>query len=349
MALPVLSRGLARDSVGNYAVFSSGPNIVQIFDENYNLLKTINLDVSGNSGGDQFFIDDSWNSYFNIGGRMYKFDSNGNPVWNTPGPAAAMPPGAYTNGLAEVTAMAVDPLSRQVYLQQGRGNAVVYSQGQYQGQIDGGGQGIAIDTNRHIYTVDADGIPTAVKVLDTDGNLLNTLNFIQFQNPTAIAIMADNTKFVFDTGLAVIHQIDSNDNYVGSFPVNLPSGATLHQGEVAVSQDGNLIVGVGLFNPQGSTNSDTYIKEVTRTGTEIWSIANPNPNFPLESVAVDTSGRIYLLRTNNIEILDPNGNLTNQLDLTVENFEIPQPGAMCSVGDTIYFSANDRIFVVSPN
>jgi len=338
-------RGVARDSAGNYAVGECClPSVVQWFDQNYNLLRTVNLDIDGNwTGG--FYVDDAGNSYLQDGGRIQKFDSSGNSLWYGPG-VIGTPLPSYVNGLnGGASAMALDPGSGDAYIQLLETSVAVYSDGLFERQFNGGGQGIAMDTNRNIYSI----LGSTMRVFDTSGNLLRSRSYSQIHAPSALNIASDNTKFVFDTELAAIHQIDSSDNYVGSIPLNLPTGAAVLQGEAVATPDGNLIAGLSLSYTGGGNGLDTYVKKLSRNGAEVWSIGSTEPGSPLQNLAVDTSGRVYLLRTNRLEILDPAGNPTGQLDLATDGPLSATRVAMSSLGDNIYFCFRDRIYVVSPN
>jgi sugar lactone lactonase YvrE len=185
-------------------------------------------------------------------------------------------------------------------------------------------------------------------VYDLSGNPLRSLPFPQIQKPSGIGIAPDGTKFVLDVALRSIHQIDSSDSYVGSFALTLPSDVSLVSGNVVVGPDGNLLLGVSDSVPTGSASSDTYVKKITKTGTEIWSVAVPIlPNANFMNLAVDTSGRVYVLRSTRLEIWDTNGNPLSRIDLAQSTQD--SHAGMTSVGDQIYFCFANRIYVVSPN
>jgi streptogramin lyase len=358
--LPTTSlRAMSQDSRGNYILYD-GSSVV-VMNEQYQTVQTITSSNSVFSNGFLSGIDDLGNVYFSYGGGITKFDSNGNLVWLTAAPDILPVPIGLTRpvyvspfqGNTAIGGMAVNPSNGEVYVQ--NSGVTVFDQGVYksffQFSAPGPPESIAMSSTGNVYqTFGYGSSPSGIAVYDPLGNPIKNMSFSQVGIPSGIAIDSTDTKFVVDITNRLIHQFDSQDNYVGSITLNVSASTTIQSGGIALDPSGNLVVCLATVDT--STNPGTnpgYLKKISRSGAELWSSTISPSESPVRNVALDTLGRIYLLRTLALEVRDPSGNLLAQVDLNDINGGgddrlIP----MASDGDRIYFYSTGKIYVVSP-
>lgn len=345
------SASFAQDPVGNYLVLDDvGP--LYEFDQDYNLLATISLDVmpigSGNitkiAGADDdgnFFVSSGFGTF------LLKYDAGGHLKTVTAWPAQDLCTGcpsiAYANELINPTAMTIDPVTSDLYISDSASSTVTtpsilrYTNQQFANRLGVSHflDDVAIGTARELYV--ADWHFNNVYVVDLDGNELRTLQGPLVGTPASIAIDSNNNKYILDASTSSIHVLDSSDQLVNTLNLNVTN---IWLGGLRIAADGTLMVTLTFTN-----TTQRMVLRLATNGTVLFSKTYSMSDFSPNWATSDSAGNMFIAGYYGLRVLDMNGVQLGSFDVKGNAI-----GASCGLtrqGDTVYVCFLNRVYSLS--
>lgn len=350
------SRGpskMVQDPQGRFviAVFHD----VYVFDQQYNQVMHIQS-ADAAFGSDLRGMDSNSNLYMVESGEfsfeLVKYDSSGNRLWSTGSYPADDPNSVYPSPflIQRTPAVVSDPVTNNVLILND-GWVSIYANGIFQDMFQAPANvSMSLDSSRELYfpVYDNNSETSSITVTDLTGKLLRTIAVPGFGKASGIAIDPNDSKYLMDVDSAAVLVLDPSDSYVGTLKLNVPKGQTFDAGGIAWAPDGTLVLNVSSLLDVGSTIPASYVKKIHLDGTELWSTSITSDFSRVHNVAVDSQGRIYVLRGLGLEIWNGNGNKTGGVDLGVSGNDGVDLIGLSSWNGQVYMYQGGRVFVLSP-
>ena len=341
----------AQDPSGGYLVLDN-VGLLYRFNQNYQLVSAVapppNIPGFGSAQVMISGADAAGNSYLssNSGFGLLKLDPTGQMLAVTGWPIGAVcngcPPIAFVNQLTTAIALAVDPVTSDMYvadssssLQMGP-SLVRFVGGQFASRLNmppgDRVNDVAVGTARELYV--ADYYTNTVHVLDFNGNELQTLSGPQIGIPGSIAIDAADNKYIYDVSSSAIHVFDSNNQPIKTLQLNVAAPAS---GTIRIDADGTLMFTAWL-------NNQRTVEKIATDGTVLFSVTFQTSTFVPSLATSDSQGNIFLAGGGQVKVLDPNGKELGQFDVNASNIF---PCGLARQGDTVYVCYLNRIIALA--
>jgi hypothetical protein len=327
---------------------------VYVFDQQYNQVMHI-------QSGDPAFgaylrgMDSASNLYMlesgNYAFQLVKYDSNGNRLWSSGSYPVDDPNTVYPSPflMLGTPSVVTDPVTNNVLILNGDW-VIVYGNSVYQNMFQAPANvSMGIDSSSELYfpVYDFNSQTSAVTVTDLTGKVLRTISVPGFGKASGIAIDPNDNKYLMDVANAAVLVLDPSDNYVGTLKLSVPQGQTFDAGGIAWAPDGSLVLNVSSLLNVGSKTPASYVKKIHLDGTEVWSTSVTSDWSRVHNVAVDSQGRIYILRGLALEIWDASGNKTGGIDLGVTGNDGVDLIGLSSLNNQLFMYQGGRVFVLS--
>jgi hypothetical protein len=204
------------------------------------------------------------------------------------------------------------------------------------------GNDLAFSASRKLYQVKN----TQVDILDPNtGARLNTVTDSRFINLQAIAIDSTDNKYLYDASSGTIHILDASDRYLRS----LTLGGNASRVRMRIGPDGYLVV--MAYGTAGNPADWSYVKKLRPDdGSQIWYrgyAGGPNQE-PASDFAIDGAGRIFVLRSVNLEVLDSSGTLITSTPWIYSSMNTPRnPAPMTAIGNNVFIASDRNVYVIT--